>query len=184
MDRRESLKATGLIIGNVLTPAFLGAFFQKCTTIKESGEDWVPEFFEPEQGKVLMDAVDLIIPRTDTPGAKDANVHVFIDLFVRDCYNEEQQDVFKNGLYGLVKSGFLKFEKTKQLETLQGMEKQSWENNMTGDTSFSKMLKSLTVFAYFNSHEGATKAAEYVAAPGPFQGCIDLKPGQKVAALS
>jgi hypothetical protein len=39
------------------------------------------------------------------------------------------------------------------------------------------------MLGFFNSKPGATEAADYVQAPGPFRGCVDLKPGQKVSAL-
>ncbi len=45
------------------------------------------------------------------------------------------------------------------------------------------MLKRVTLLGYFSSKPGATQAAEYVQSPGPFEGCIDLKPKQRVQAL-
>ena len=49
--------------------------------------------------------------------------------------------------------------------------------------SFVRSLKNLTLLGYFSSEVGATKAADYEQSPGPFEGCLDLKPGQRVQAL-
>lgn len=47
---------------------------------------------------------------------------------------------------------------------------------------FFAMARDLTMLGYFTSEIGATKAYEYVAIPGRYDGCLDLKPGQKVWA--
>ena len=40
-------------------------------------------------------------------------------------------------------------------------------------------LKELTMLGYFTSEPGSTQALEYVPVPGRYEGCIDMKPGQK-----
>lgn len=47
---------------------------------------------------------------------------------------------------------------------------------------FFALARDLTMLGYFTSEIGATKAYEYVAIPGRYDGCVDLKPGQKVWA--
>jgi hypothetical protein len=44
------------------------------------------------------------------------------------------------------------------------------------------MMKQLTLFGYFTSKEGATKALRYNAVPGKYEGCIDYKKGDKAWA--
>jgi hypothetical protein len=48
---------------------------------------------------------------------------------------------------------------------------------------FFRLMKELTLLGYFTSEPGATQALEYVAVPGRYDGCIDLKPGQKNWAM-
>jgi hypothetical protein len=48
---------------------------------------------------------------------------------------------------------------------------------------FFQLMRDLTVLGYFTSEVGATKALAYVPIPGRFDGCTDLKPGQKAWAL-
>src|ERR1700738_4019458 len=46
--------------------------------------DWKPQVFDDHQVRTVITLTDLIIPGTDTPGAKAANVYRFIDLFLHD----------------------------------------------------------------------------------------------------
>ncbi|MFL5808479.1 MAG: gluconate 2-dehydrogenase subunit 3 family protein, partial [Flavisolibacter sp.] len=42
------------------------------------------------------------------------------------------------------------------------------------------MMKQLTLLGYFTSKEGLTKAVNYQAVPGRFEGCIPYKKGDKL----
>ena len=43
----------------------------------------------------------MIIPKTATPGAKDAGVGSFIEMMLKDCYKPAQQESFAKGLTDL-----------------------------------------------------------------------------------
>lgn len=45
---------------------------------------------------------------------------------------------------------------------------------------FFSIARDLTLLGYFSSEIGATQALEYVQIPGRYDGCVDLKPGQRV----
>jgi len=45
---------------------------------------------------------------------------------------------------------------------------------------FFALTRDLTMLGYFTSEIGATQALEYIAIPGRYDGCVDLKPGQRV----
>ncbi|UAY57077.1 gluconate 2-dehydrogenase subunit 3 family protein [Arachidicoccus terrestris] len=47
---------------------------------------------------------------------------------------------------------------------------------------FFELTRDLTIMGYFSSEIGATQARAYVAVPGHYDGCVDLKPGQKAWA--
>ncbi len=51
-----------------------------------------------------------------------------------------------------------------------------------GTPYFFAMIRDLTLLGYFTSEIGTTKAYAYVEIPGRYDGCVDLKPGQKVWA--
>jgi hypothetical protein len=53
--------------------------------VKTSGDPaaaWQPVLFTPREGESLARLVEALIPRTDTPGARDARVHEYVDLAV------------------------------------------------------------------------------------------------------
>jgi hypothetical protein len=85
--------------------------------------------FSPEERKRVAELVDLIIPRTDTPGAADAHVPEFIDRKL--SLDAALKERFLTGLRGF--DGVLKDE-----------------------DSFSRLLKNLTIDGYYTSKEGLT----------------------------
>jgi gluconate 2-dehydrogenase gamma chain len=192
MNRRESIKGLGLIVaGGAVAPSVLADFFRVSAAISESGERWTPVFVPARHAELLAELVETIIPKTDSPGAKEALVHVFVDLYVKDCYPKERQDVFLAGLDGLdalagkdFGRAFLALSGDERLALLRRLEKESLEKGEAADASFVRSLKSVTLLGYFTSKPGVTQATGYVHAPGPFKGCVDLKPGQKADALS
>ncbi|NJM26524.1 MAG: gluconate 2-dehydrogenase subunit 3 family protein [Bacteroidia bacterium] len=56
--------------------------------------NWTPAFFTKDQGILVTQVADIIIPKTDTPGAADVGVPDFIDNLLKDCYDKEGQDKF------------------------------------------------------------------------------------------
>ena len=196
MNRRDSLKALGLLVGGNLLATdavadFLVAdFLQTAASIKAGDSLWQPRLLSARQAALLQELVEVIIPRTDTPGAKEALTHVFVDLYVKGCYPKAQQELFLKGLDDLdaisrKQSGrpFLNLSPDERLGLLKQMEKESWDRGEAVEQSFIRMLKNLTLMGFFSSQPGATKAAAYVRSPGPVEGCSELKPGQKADAL-
>lgn len=47
---------------------------------------------------------------------------------------------------------------------------------------FFAIARDLTILGFFTSEIGATKANAYVEIPGRYDGCVDMKPGQRVWA--
>jgi len=178
-----------LVSGSLLSGSVLAEFVKVASSVKQ-GADWNPRFIPVEYAALLPELVETIIPATDTPGAKEALVHIFIDIYVRDCYPKGQRDVFLKGLASVDEASrkasnhaFLELSKGERLALLSAMEKESWVRNEPLEHSFIKMLKKLTLLGFYSSKPGATQAAEYEPNPGPFEGCVDLRPGQKADAM-
>ena len=47
-----------------------------------TAQDWRPKFFDDHQDQTVLAVADVLIPETDTPGAKAAQVDRFIDLLL------------------------------------------------------------------------------------------------------
>lgn len=99
MKRREALKNIGLSAGFVLATPSVFSLLQSCTS---DASTWIPEFFSEEQGIVLKSIVDVILPKTDTPSATEVNVPEFMDKYVNEVMDIEDQTVMKNAFDALV----------------------------------------------------------------------------------
>jgi hypothetical protein len=191
MNRRDSLKQLGLLVGgNLLASGAVADFLQTAASIKAGDRPWQPRLLSARQAALLQELVEVIIPKTDTPGAKEALTHVFVDLYVNDCYPKAQQELFLKGLDEIdtlsrkqLRRPFLELSPDERLGLLKQLEKESWDRGEAVEQSFIRMLKNLTLTGFFSSQPGATKAATYARSPGPFEGCTELKPGQKADAL-
>lgn len=59
---------------------------------------WKPALLDAHENNTVIALCSLIIPATDTPGAKEANVHRYIDLFLKDG-DAERRQAFFDGLH-------------------------------------------------------------------------------------
>jgi len=71
MQRRDVLKLGASLAA---LPAALAQ-----TPVAAPPISWTPSFFNAHQNDTVIDFVDLVIPATDTPGAKDALVNRYLD---------------------------------------------------------------------------------------------------------
>ncbi len=176
MNRREAVQRVALMMGGVLAAPLMAGVMGQVTNTGES------VIISAEQEAFLAEVADIIIPTTDTPGAKAAGVEKFIVRVMRDCYKKEDQEKFYAGLAKLDADSQAKFGKGfVNLDVAQKNE--MVKLSTVNDKPFFQRMKELTVTGYFTSEIGATKALEYLPVPGKFEGCIPLKAGQKAWAL-
>ena len=93
MNRREALKGVALLTGGALSPSIVSAVLSGIT-IGDSGKKWVQKIVNPEQNDLITVITELIIPETDTPGAKAAKVNEFIDLMLADWFTVPERNHF------------------------------------------------------------------------------------------
>ena len=151
------------------------------------------EYFTSAQRKIVAAAAEIIIPRTDTPGAIDAGVPRFIELMASDWMNEQEQAVFAAGLADLETripeqygATFDQLNSAQQQEILQALEDAAKDSpwydfgnvlrDFISDAPFICQLKELTVWGFFTSEVGATQVLRYDAMPMEFDGDIPLSP--------
>ncbi|HUC79639.1 MAG TPA: gluconate 2-dehydrogenase subunit 3 family protein [Flavisolibacter sp.] len=103
MDRREAVKYISVLLGGAVVGA--DAFLSGCKTKSGSTTDWTTEDIA-----YLNEIGETILPRTSTPGAKDANVGQFMTVLVNDCYEEADQKAFREGLGKLNDASKKKFD--------------------------------------------------------------------------
>ncbi len=89
MDRKEAIQFISLLLGGSLVGA--NSFLTGCKTADGP-------LFTKEEMDYLNDIADTILPETNTPGAGAAQVGKFMTVMVSDCYNEQEQMIFKEGM--------------------------------------------------------------------------------------
>ncbi|MCY4673083.1 MAG: gluconate 2-dehydrogenase subunit 3 family protein [Bacteroidetes bacterium] len=166
MDRRTALQRIGILMGGTLSASTIAGVLGGCT----GGTGELP--FEARtltQGRDELVATlsELIIPETDTPGARAARVHEFIDNMLTDWYDESEVEEFLEGLadverraQGSGAQSFTDLDNDTQVEILTQMEAEAeaWsEDGATGTPPFFRTIKSLTLFGYYTSEIGATQ---------------------------
>lgn len=93
MNRREAIQRVAMILGGSVIGANL--FLEGCT--RPASKD-VAALFEKESTNFIGDLAEAILPKTSTPGAKEAGVGEFIPVMIRDCYDPQDQKAFVEGL--------------------------------------------------------------------------------------
>jgi glucoside 3-dehydrogenase (cytochrome c) hitch-hiker subunit len=190
MNRRELLQRVAWLMGGTISaPAVLGVL-NGCSPKPAATTGWQPKFLSKEQGAMVDDIAELIVPHTTTPGARDVGVPAFIDVILQDAYPAEDQQRFVSGLKefdALAQRAhgkpFLQLPHDQRLEILQQVHDEAAIAERKGAEEqevppaerkrpFVLMMKELTLLGFFSSQVGATQVLQYVAVPGGFQACI------------
>ncbi len=182
IDRREALKKTAWIMGAAVSASTVAAFLQSCKSAPDL--NYKPVFFNEDQARIVSELAEVIIPKTDTPGAKEAGVPNFIDMMLKDCYKEEDQKGFLDGLakfdadakaaYG---DSFVYLKPEQKLEYVKKANETAVaevKKDPSAKRPFILKAKELTMLGFFTSKPGATEVLQYEAVPGAYKGCIPL----------
>ncbi|WP_229201840.1 gluconate 2-dehydrogenase subunit 3 family protein [Arsenicibacter rosenii] len=196
MNRRDALMRVAAFMGATMSfPALADTLEASVASRAATG---APVFLTADQDVMVAELAEVIIPTTNTPGAKAAKVNEIIDVVLKDCYKPADQQRFKEGLdrtnqiaKGSFNKSFVECDNNQRIEVVKMLEQEAKKQrkDMAGApasqryTPFFAMLKDLTLMGYFTSEIGCTQALEYVAVPGRYDGCITLKPGQKAWAI-
>src|SRR2546426_11935884 len=92
MNRREVLL---LLAGTAAVPDRLLAIGR---TVHQRVRAGTLRALTPQQNEAVATIAELIIPKTDTPGAREAGVPAFIDVMLADWADDEQRQMFTTGL--------------------------------------------------------------------------------------
>ena len=187
MERRELLKLIALATGSALIGGDL--FLSGCKNAPALGG----ATFSEEDISFLDEVGETIIPKTSSPGAKDAAIGSFMTVMVNDCYTKADQQIFHEGIKKLDEASqkanntsFLKAtpeQRTTLLTALDKEAKQYQESKKKEDPNhYFTMMKQLTLMGFFTSKPGATQALRHVPVPGKYDGDFPYKKGDKAWA--
>lgn len=166
--RRELLKIASATFMGLMGGGLSGGFPLELVQGVAKDEQWKPMFLNAQQDETVDVLTDLLIPRTDTPGARDAKVHRYVDLFLAVKDSQEQKD-FAAGLAGLDATAQTKYGKAfarcseaDQVRLLTAMT----------DSPFFKQAKTLTSAIYFNTPEGYKELNKFGSPKGVVAGTV------------
>jgi hypothetical protein len=150
MNRRDLLKLTAAL------------------PVVATGQGWKPVLLTPEQDAIVVVVSDLIIPTTDTPGAKQANVNRYVDALLKEA-PAQQRDRFLDGLKTLDESaktkhgkGFVQIPAADQTAMLKELDERN--------DPFFRMMKGLTSRIYYQTQIGHRELNKDGRVPATF-GC-------------
>ena len=176
MKRRDALKNIGLSAGLIIATPSIISLLNSCST---NPNNWRPIFLNKEQAKVLMDIVNVIIPKTDTPSANEVNVVEFLDKYYKEILDDNRQKWLKEtyvSLLNLIKSNYN--------DTINDLTEDNYKdlldnhmilNGESNDISeLLKNIKSDTIWAYKISEFVGENVLAYDPIPGVAY-CGDLE---------
>lgn len=180
MNRREAIKQLAFLTGGALSMSTVAGIMGGCTS--KSGSAGI-KTLSKQQNEMVTVISELIIPETDTPGAKAAMVNQFIDKMLTDWHTEKERDHFLAGLEHVdevsnsnFSKNFLDLEESRQVEVLEQLQEEAKNNpNPVSDTElrpFWDMVKELTIVGYYTSEIGASQELEANIIPGYYEACM------------
>jgi Gluconate 2-dehydrogenase subunit 3 len=202
MNRREALKKAVLLLGGSLSAPTLMAMSRWEQNTSSNTEGGILFNLTELQRKIVAEVAEMIIPKTDTVGAKDVGVPAFIEMMLKDCYLQPEHLSFIEGVTALEQSKFLEMNTSNRTETLKKLEADTKimmkarevKQTKMGDNDdkedmkaapkglpFWRLVKELTLIGYFTSEGGIKASFEYVQIPSKLE-VIKLKPNQKAYA--
>ena len=143
-----------------------------------SAERSEPVKLSSQQMKLLSQVSDLVIPRTDTPGAIDVGVPTFVALALAHGMAGTGEAKAPGAPPGNDYGAWLeKNLGTDPAATLPAIDAAAYADGAA--PSPWKIIKGLILTGYFTSEAGATRALRYELIPGRFDPDIPLRPGDR-----
>lgn len=200
MQRRELLKFLAVGATFPVLPSNLLARLQDAQS--KAGPTYKLRTLSPQQNALVVSMTDLIIPVTDTPGAKAARVNEWIDVILTDWAVDTERQGFLDGLAGVDKTSNELYGKTfvdasveQQTALLLAMDDQAASHRAAsharhGNTiprerdkelqgNFWDVFKGITLHGYYTSEIGFTQEENLQIIPGAYHGCVPLTSEKK-----
>ena len=190
MQRREALR---LLAGAATLPLLSRDAFSLFQEVHQQlPQTAALKALDPHQNATVATISELIIPQTDTPGAKAARVNEFIDLIVAEWYDQEEKSTFLTGLADVDQHSQSSFSKNfvdcsnkQQIQILNDLDEEARvkseppprrrvRNAPPEEKPFFFMIKQLTLIGYYTSEIGFVQELHEEIIPARHAGCAPL----------
>lgn len=183
-SRRKFLKGFSAMLGGVAVGSLLtGNAISVAMAYVPSSDTTLTDgkVFNKHQLMLLRDVCAIVIPKTETLGAAEVDVHGFIDNQLFHCHTLAEQKTILDLLTLIDTSAqlqlsrpFLELTSNQQFQLLTNLDLGIKNFNQTHRADF-KVLKQAICFGYYTSEVGATQELRYDPVPGGFKGSIPYK---------
>jgi gluconate 2-dehydrogenase gamma chain len=200
MNRREAIRLLAAAATLPLAPPGILAALCEARAVVGSGAPL--RTLNDHQATTVRAVTEMILPRTDTPGATDVGACEFIDLILTEWYDEQERSHFLDGLayvdersQSLFGKEFVACSSTQRAEILIALGEQmnaavptvqnprpargDWASKANDNFYF--MLRRLTLTAYFTSEAGAADALHFEVIPDRYDPCAVAQPDKEAA---
>lgn len=189
MNRRKALQKTASLAGaTALTPTLL-SLLQSCQ--QQPKLNWTPAILNHDQARFVSTLVEMLLPKTDTPGALELQVDQFIDLVIAKVFDATGQqgmlaqiDAFNAKCTENRGKPFadLASKDREEILRMEEGENPKYNGKIWGSAvgeqkpvGVYRTLKSLALWGYFSSEAIGKNVLSYDPAPGMYQGCIPVE---------
>lgn len=194
MNRRKAIKTTALFLGYAVSTTALSDLFISCNAAGHL--HWKPIFLTREHARTIEEITERILPRTQTPGAKDLHIARFIDTMLKDLLAPDEQQDFLKGLVAFEEACVRQYGRkfaactvAQQEELLVKLDKEAaklppsvWGIRLAAPspTPFFRRVKELTLMGYFTSEQIGRNVLGYDPMPGMYVACMPASEVGKV----
>lgn len=180
MDRRKALGNIGQGIGTIIVTPSIVSIFQRC----QSSKTFNPTFFIAEDFNLISRLMEIIIPKTDIPGAIELKLPEFVDNYIDAVWDKKSKENINKSLklfkdvaktkFGQKPTRDLTFDELDKLldKFLKSKDINSDEEKIAA--SFTTELRNLTINAFRTNEYIGENILAYQPVPGRNVGCVDL----------
>jgi hypothetical protein len=192
MNRREAIRLLATAMALPLAPGTVMAMLREARTVV--GAQAASRMLNTHQEATVRTMAEMILPRTDTPGATEVGTTEFIDLMLTEWYEDGERGRFLDGLadvdhraQSLFGKDFVDCAAAQQAEILialgETMPKEAERAPDRGrrlrgapatDEPFYSMFRRLTLTAYYTSEAGATAELHFEMIPERHNPCAEI----------
>ncbi len=194
MERRDVIKYTAFFMGASLSSSTISALLAGCKV--DTSESWIPTHFNQVEVDFISELGETILPKTSTPGAKDAMVERFLDTVRPLRFSPEENQKFKSDLNTLMEQAksdlgkdFVKASPEKRLEWVTSLDKSSFDaikaqpKMPDEEKPFYLSLKEQILGGYFSSEIVAKEYFAFDPIPGRYDPCMPYEEVGRAWAL-
>jgi hypothetical protein len=194
MHRRDALRYTAFVFGASMSASTVSAILTGCQV--DDSDGWAPSFFTEDEARFIAELAETMLPKTDTPGAKEALVDRYLDTVRPLRFSHEDNLNFKSDLAAFrelavqaLGMDFTKASAGARLSWLTTTDKSAYgivkdnPDMPTDERPFYLSLKEQILAGYFSSEIVAMEYFAFDPIPGSWESCIPYEQIGKAWAI-